>query len=99
MKFISAKSKYALLCSNSESLKLLNTESGQIELYLGHTDIVLTLDVILTQNDEGREQALVLSGAKDNMIKMWYFDACQPFQRKLRLIASFKGHNENISGV
>ena len=52
VKFISAKSKYAVLCSNSESLKLLNMENGMIELYMGHTDIVLTLDVVLLEEDE-----------------------------------------------
>lgn len=45
VRFISRHSKFALLCSNSETIKLLNMETRQIELYTGHTDIVLCLDV------------------------------------------------------
>ena len=33
VKFISQTSKYVLLCSNSETIKLLNLETRQIELY------------------------------------------------------------------
>jgi hypothetical protein len=46
VKYISAESRYALLCSNSESLKLLDMKTGEMELYPGHEDIILTLDVI-----------------------------------------------------
>jgi WD40 repeat protein len=77
VRFISETSKYALLCSNSETLKLLNMESNQIELYPGHNDIVLCLDVI--KRVENDVEAIFLSGAKDNTIKMWKFDASKPF--------------------
>lgn len=70
VKFISAESKYALLCSNSESLKLLDIHTGQIELYPGHEDIIITLDVIKMENDI----ALIVTGAKDNMLRLWKFD-------------------------
>ena len=46
VRFISAESKYAVLCSNSETLKLLHMETCQVELYTGHDDIVLCLDVV-----------------------------------------------------
>lgn len=46
VRFVSEGSKYALLCSNSETLKLLDMETNNIELYPGHTDIVLCLDVV-----------------------------------------------------
>ena len=97
VRFISEASKYALLCSNSETLKLLNMESNQIELYAGHTDIVLCLDVI-SRGDNG-DEAIFLSGAKDNTIKMWAFDASKPFQQRIWCLSTFHGHNENISGV
>lgn len=38
-------SDFALLCTNSETLKLLHIKSGEIELYPGHSDIILCLDV------------------------------------------------------
>ena len=33
------------------------------------------------------------------MIKLWSFDSSKPFQRKIRCLGTFKGHNENIAGV
>ena len=33
VRFVSSDSKYAVLCSNSETLKLLDMHSRQIELY------------------------------------------------------------------
>ena len=66
VRFISEGSRYALLCSNSETLKLLDMETGSIELYQGHSDIVLCLDVVSCGDDE---HAIFLSGAKDNTIK------------------------------
>ncbi len=95
VRFISRDSKFALLCSNSETIKLLNMETRQIELYTGHDDIVLCLDVYDQENDK----ALFLSGAKDNTIKLWQFDASKPFQKRISCLATYLGHNENISGV
>ena len=97
VKFISESSKFALLCSNSETIKLLNMESRQIELYQGHTEIVLCLDIV--SKNEAEERAIFLSGAKDNTIKLWDFNGTMPFQQRIKCTATFSGHNENISGV
>lgn len=43
-KFV-CNNKFAILCSNSENLKLMNLETGNSEIYSGHSDIVLSLDV------------------------------------------------------
>lgn len=43
MKFIN-ENKEAILCSNSESIKLFNFESGTCELYPGHSDIIISVD-------------------------------------------------------
>lgn len=96
VKFIHRDSRFVLLCSNSETLKLLDLDSRQIELYLGHTDIVLCLDVFAASD---ASHALFLSGAKDNTVKLWRFDATMPFQERIRCLATFNGHNENVSGV
>lgn len=50
-------------------------------------------------NGENEDKALFLSGAKDNSIKLWSFDASRGFQQRISCIATFNGHNENISGV
>ena len=77
VRFISDKSRFVLLCSNSETLKLLNLDTNQVELYTGHSDIVLCLDIMVA-GGQG-DTALFLSGAKDNTIKLWAFDSNKPF--------------------
>ena len=59
LKFLQEDTNKALLCSNSESLKLLDLEKGEAELYTGHTDIILCLDTC-------EKQSLFLTGSKDN---------------------------------
>ncbi len=57
----------ALLCSNSESLKLLDLETHETKLLTGHTDIVLCIDIF---------NGYFLSGAKDNEIRLWHGERC-----------------------
>ena len=45
------------------------------------------------------EHALFLTGAKDNTVKLWSFDATLPFQERIECKATYHGHNENVSGV
>ena len=67
IKIFKPQNEYALVCSNSETLKLMHLLSGQVELYSGHEDIILCLDISQTEK-------LCLSGAKDNTILLWNFD-------------------------
>jgi U3 small nucleolar RNA-associated protein 13 len=67
IKVFKPENQYALMCSNSETLKLLCVESGEVELYTGHDDLILCLDI-------SEVNQMCLSGAKDNTIKMWKYD-------------------------
>ena len=54
-KFINA-SDFAIICSNSETLKLMELKNGKTEIYPGHKDIIISLDVFKTsKSDEGLE--------------------------------------------
>jgi len=44
LKQLNVESTYAIMCSNSETLKLYNTHTNDIELYSGHADIILCID-------------------------------------------------------
>ena len=92
LKFIQPENNKALLCSNSESLKLMDLDSGETELYAGHTDIVLCLDT-------SAARSMFLTGAKDNQIRLWQYKPEEAFQRRLNCLAVFQGHNENVSSV
>ena len=59
VKFIKPDNEFALLSSNSESLKLLEFATNKVELYPGHSDIILTVDVLPAKQ-------LCLTGSKDN---------------------------------
>ena len=72
LKFIRPDNSKALLCSNSESLKLLDLDLGEIELYMGHTDIIICLDT-------SEARSMFLTGAKDNQIRLWQYSPEAPF--------------------
>lgn len=68
------ESDFAVLCSNSETLKVYNMQTGNVELYPGHSDIILCIDTYAKG-----DQSLVLTGAKDNQIRLWKFDPAAKF--------------------
>ena len=43
-KFVN-KNTHAILCSNSETMKLIEIATGKTEIYPGHSDIIISLDV------------------------------------------------------
>ena len=88
---------HALLCSNSETLKLLELQTGICECYHGHTDIILCLDVFVKKDDPN--QSYCLTGAKDNSVRLWDCDLRADFGQKLVCKASFSGHSQNITSV
>ena len=44
--------EHIVFCSNGESLKLMNIETGQVEIYYGHKDIIVCLDRFKIANDK-----------------------------------------------
>jgi U3 small nucleolar RNA-associated protein 13 len=76
IKVFKPQNEYALMCSNSETLKLLCFETGEVELYTGHEDLILCLDISTVNK-------LCLTGAKDNSVRMWKYDLEAAFEQKL----------------
>jgi len=74
MKFI-GKDR-VLLCSNNEYIKLLDLNTGDMELYGGHSDIILCLDISKPQADDS---SIFLTGGKDSDIRMWKYMPDAPF--------------------
>lgn len=92
VKIFKPENEYALVCSNSDSLKLFEVATGCTELYQGHTDIILTLDICPNAQ-------MCLSGAKDNTVRLWKYDLSQKVGKKLQCLAEFKGHDKNVTSV
>jgi len=78
--------RFAILASNNEHLKLIDLETGEIEIYVGdgHKNIILSLDVIACG-----EHFLCLTAGKDNEIRMWKVDLSKGFQQRLKCISVF----------
>jgi len=45
----------------------LDLKTGEVELYPGHNDIIICLDI-------SSDRTLFLTGAKDNQIRLWKYD-------------------------
>ena len=97
-KFLNGSS-HAVLCSNSETLKLMELATGKVEIYPGHGDIIISLDVFVSSKDVQFETGFILSGAKDNEIRLWRYDFSQKQYERLRCLAVYQGHTQNISSV
>lgn len=82
--------KHAIMCSNSESLKLIDLDSGNTEIQAGHSDIIMSVD---------RYQDFIVTGAKDNTCRLWKFDSSKACFNRLKCVAVFKGHTMNITSV
>lgn len=99
-KFINGN-KYALMCSNSETLKLMNLANGQTEIYPGHSDIIISLDVFCTNKHDvtKAEKGYIISGGKDNLIRLWGYDFNKAIFSRIECLAVYEGHTHNISSV
>jgi len=86
-----------LICTNNESLKLIDLTNGQAELYSGHTDIVISVDIFSLTKDAS--SGFIVSGAKDNEIRLWRFNFKKDLYDRLKCIGIFRGHTQNISSV
>ena len=78
-----ADSTQSVFCSNSETLKLLDLENGNCEFYAGHSDIIISVDTFhrkdkLNPNKSCDYEGYVLSGAKDQEIRLWRYDSSKP---------------------
>jgi WD40 repeat protein len=79
MKFLD-DNKRAVFCNNSETLKIINIENGIAEMYQGHTDIIISVDYC---------KGYIISGAKDNEIRLWKFVEDAEMFQKIKCLAVF----------
>ena len=81
---------HAVFCSNNETLKFIDLESGNTEILTGHTDIIITID---------KFKNFILTGSKDNECRLWHYNPNAAIFNKIKCVAVFKGHTMNISCV
>jgi U3 small nucleolar RNA-associated protein 13 len=77
-----------VLCSNSETIKVVDLETNNCQVVRGHTDIVVCLDVFTYEGVK-----YVVSGGKDNTIRLW------KVEETVTCLAVLKGHAESVTSV
>jgi len=71
-----------LFSSNDNNLKYFDTAKGQIKIYEGHTDFIMTIDV---------KQNFIATGSKDGTIRLWKFEINEIDNFECSCIGVFKG--------
>lgn len=64
IKYVGRTQQKIVVATNSPNIVLFDLESKNAEFLVGHTDIVLSLDV-------SRDGALLVSGSKDQTVRVW----------------------------
>jgi len=72
------------MCSNNPHLKLVELSSATTEIYKGHANTILGMDVIKQE-----DRYLCLTAGKDNEIRMWSADLTARFGQRLTLLSVF----------
>jgi U3 small nucleolar RNA-associated protein 13 len=80
------------VATNSEELKLFNTETLDGSVVLGHTDMILALDA-------SKNGQYLISGSKDHTARIWRVSLDAYQQAHAECIAVCVGHMEAVSAV
>jgi len=79
-----------VVATNSSLLKLIDIRSKNTHIIAGHKDIVLCVDY---------SYPYIVSAGKDKVIKLWRIDPAGLGDTRVVLVANYKGHSEDVSGV
>lgn len=83
--------KFAVVCSNSELLKVINLDTSEITLLKGHTDLIIAVDTF---------QDYVVSASKDQTARLWKLTYNYESDKVSgKCVAIFSGHTMSLSGV
>ncbi len=79
-----------LFASNDNNLKYFDTVTGQIQIYEGHTDFIMSIDV---------KQNYIATASKDCTVRLWQFEVEENGNFNCQCIRVFKGHSESLNSV
>ncbi|XP_055328561.1 transducin beta-like protein 3 [Paramacrobiotus metropolitanus] len=80
---------FAVVATNSQRLKVYELCTTHCVFGEGHTDMVLCVAVV-------PESGLIISGSKDNNIRIWTFDAKK---KKIKCVAVATGHTSSVGAL
>lgn len=88
--YFDRESELMVVATNSPLLKLIDVKSRNCHLVAGHKDIVLCIDY---------SYPYIVSAGKDKVIKLWRIDTVGLGENRVGLVANYKGHSEDVTGV
>ncbi|KAJ2719525.1 U3 small nucleolar RNA-associated protein [Coemansia sp. Benny D115] len=92
MAFVGDEQKHLAVATNTEQLRVYNTEDLNCELAYGHKDIILCLSV-------HSGCGIVATGSKDNVAMIWAVNMDLPPNQRIVCIATAIGHTKAVGAV
>ncbi|KAF8793900.1 transducin beta-like protein 3 [Argiope bruennichi] len=90
VKFTGSKEDKIVVATNSSQIKIFQLPTFNCQLLKGHNDIVLCVDVF------PKHKEILVSGSKDNNIKVWFLDSDSP---SINSVYTGYGHTDSITAV
>ncbi|KAI8322302.1 WD40 repeat-like protein [Martensiomyces pterosporus] len=90
--YVGPEQKHLAVATNTEQLRVYNTENLNCDLAYGHKDIILCLDV----HSKG---SIIATGSKDNTALIWVVNMNAPSNRRITCVAIAVGHTEAVGAV
>ncbi|XP_045215018.2 transducin beta-like protein 3 [Mercenaria mercenaria] len=89
VKYFGEDEKYAVVATNSMHIKVFQLSNCDCEILYGHTDIVLSIDVVPKAD-------MFISGAKDSTVRLWKIN---PTLKQVSCLAVGQGHTHAVGAV
>ncbi|KAJ1955307.1 U3 small nucleolar RNA-associated protein [Linderina pennispora] len=90
--YVGSAQTHLAVATNTEQLRVYNTDNLNCELAYGHKDIILCLDA-------HRNGRIVATGSKDNTALIWAVNMDMPANQRITCIAIAVGHTEAVGAV
>ncbi|KAG8182795.1 hypothetical protein JTE90_009108 [Oedothorax gibbosus] len=90
IKFVGPANEQIAVATNSSQIKIFRLPTFSCQLLKGHSDIVLTLDVFPKFNN------MLVSGSKDNNVKVWNLDSDSA---SINCLYTGYGHTDSVTTV
>ncbi|KAJ1963994.1 U3 small nucleolar RNA-associated protein, partial [Dipsacomyces acuminosporus] len=91
--YVGNEQKHLAVATNTEQLRIYNTDNLNCDLAYGHKDIILCLDV------HGSNSSVIATGSKDNSALIWVVNMKAPTHKRVVCVASAIGHTESVGAI
>ncbi|KAI9144700.1 WD40-repeat-containing domain protein [Paraphysoderma sedebokerense] len=91
--YIGENSSHIAVATNSEQIRIFNTQTSECDIVHGHKDIVFCLD-------NSNDGTMMVSGSKDHTARIWSLDlGSEISEERCKCIGVLVGHAEAIGAI